>query len=156
MKAPFIKSVQVIPMNKETIFEGPYSEDEVFCCSLSYDDWKKEVSPRITQSEGCTSASDGFGMDYLEDTDEIASKFKGFMFGPIAKYHKNVLLAKTKKARSIKEILDQDFSNCFLYVVGGRHNRFCTHPAPFSVPPEELEDYFVEQYDYIIRYAEIE
>lgn len=151
MKTPFIESVQVIPMNKETIFEDPYSEEEIFSCSLLYDEWKEKVLPRISQSD-----RDGFGLDYLKETDEIASKFKGFMFGPIAKYKKDILTAKYRKARSVQEIVDQDFSNCFLYVVGGRLNRFCTHPSPFLLTDEELEDYYVEQYEYIIRYAEIQ
>jgi len=155
---PSIESIEVIPMNKESIFEEPYSEDEIFGCSLSYDEWAMKVAPRITTHES-KKADDvwyGFGLDYLKETDQIAAKFKGFMFGPTAKYGKHVLMAKSKKAKSIEEILEQDFSKCFLYVIGGRHVQYCTHPAPFDVPKEELEDYFIEQYEYIIRYAEIE
>lgn len=154
---PRIESIEVIPMNKESIFEEPYSEDEIFGCSLSYQEWKQKVAPRITtyESEKADEVWFGFGLDLLSETDAIAAKFKGFMFGPTAKYGKHILIAKSRTAKSVEDILSQDFSNCFLYVVGGRLSKYCTHPSPFDVPQDELEDYYMEQYEYILRYAEI-
>ena len=104
----------------------------------------------------------GMGYDYLPETRQISAKFKGFMFAPIAKYGTGVLAAKTRRADSIQDILDQDFSNCFLYMVGGREVAYNTHPDPFdpSITTDEFDEimrsHTTKKYEYIIRYAEIE
>lgn len=160
---PRIESIEVIPMNKESIFEQPYSEFEMFACSLSYEDWASRMIPIMkgNPDEKIEGSFPGMGYDILQETRQIADKFKGFMWAPTAKYGTNVLMAKHKKFESIQQILDTDFSNCFLYTVGGQFMKYNTHPNPFdpTIDPEKylevMAPYTKEEYTYTIRYAEL-
>lgn len=160
---PKIESIEVIPMNKESIFEQPYSEFEMFACSLNYDDWASRMIPVMTGNPDKTVGEGfrGMGYDLLPETRQIADKFKGFMWAPTAKYGTNVLMAKHKKFESVQQVLDTDFSNCFLYTVGGLLMKYNTHPDPFDPNIDRdkyfeiMKPYLKDEYTYTIRYAEM-
>lgn len=135
-----IESVTVIPMNKESIFGEPYSEFEMFNCSSSYKEWEEKVGSRLELNNN-TETAQYFGLTRIPETEMIANEFRGYMFGPVAKYGTLVLMAETKQFDSLRDLLNDDYSNCFLYAIG-----------KISFGRDEKD--FSEKTKYVLRYAE--
>lgn len=159
---PNIESMQVILSRKDSMFEAPYSENEIAMCSLNYNEWVQNMKEAITSPmDKQVDWRIGFGMDWLPETEQIASKFGGFMWAPTAKYGTKMLMAMTIQKDTVQEILDMDFSDCFLYVVGGQLFYINTHPNPLdtSIDPDKyhgiMKEYMVPKYRYVVRYAKV-
>ena len=117
-----IESIQVIPMNKESIFDEPYVEDEIHGCTLNVKEWEEQVLPRLALPFDEKNIDGLYGHDLTPppNVSEIARLFKGYMFGPVAKYGKEVLEARSYTFESFDDVGGCDFSNCFLYTIGKR------------------------------------
>lgn len=97
-----IESVEVIPMNKETIF-GDYEESfEVYGITTDVHKWlKKQYSDGLSNS----TIADGFE-DYTitKEIIEFAKKQKIFMMGPTAKLGYDVYEPRSFAVESLEEV----------------------------------------------------
>lgn len=126
-----IESVEVIPMNKESIFGEPYSEDEYFNVTESFDEWLEFI-------EKISDSDIAFDVVTSGELLDIAKKAKGYMTGPVAKYGTHILSAKGRKFKTAKDLENVDWTKTFVYMFVKNHN----------INPDSSR--------YTFRYAEVE
>lgn len=98
MKSENIESVDVILSNKESIFEEPFVEYEMFAITDNFDEWKQLNIDNIEFDYYKTTPI------YTNDLDAVAKKFDMYMLAPTAKYGIEILTARTKKFKSLDDV----------------------------------------------------
>lgn len=113
-----IESIELIPMNKESIFDEPYVEDEIVNIAVSYEEWKTFNYNRTNEMNSNSNFNTEFKDEVKEDLLEFAKKVKGYMISPTAKIGTKMIVAKTNKVESIKELNEKlDPSKIYLYMI---------------------------------------
>lgn len=99
-----IESIEVIPMNKESIFES--EELNIFECvsiTTSYDEWKV-MHDKHLEMIGYIPDRSTKSPYFDEICEEFAKNHKAFMTAPTAKFGNEVYEAKTRVAETEEEL----------------------------------------------------
>lgn len=103
-----IESVEVIPMNKESIFEETsWIEDEDYGYTDDYKQWAERKS-KLIESRDCN-----YGAASLYEH-EICKRAKIYMMHPVIKIGTKIYESRSRRFNSIGEI-DIDFDKIALY-----------------------------------------
>ena len=113
-----IESIEVIPMNKESIFDEPYSEDEIVNIAITYEEWETFNYNRTNEMNSSSTFNSDFKDEVKDDLLEFAKKAKGYMINPTAKIGTKMIVAKTYKANSIEELNEKiDPNKIYIYMI---------------------------------------
>lgn len=98
-----IESVQVILMNKETIFEEPTapSPDETFNVVETFDEWAEQYANVINAMPNSDHAVN------IELAATIGSHATRYMMAPVALYKGKSLMAKSRGCTDVQEAIDE-------------------------------------------------
>lgn len=111
-----IESMEVIPMNKESIFE----ENELYtfeCVNIttSYDEWKIMHDANLENYNKLLSRKTN--PDFDSDCELFARSHKAFMLGPTAKFDRIFYEVKTRIAHSREQLFTFEHLGPLYYVM---------------------------------------
>jgi hypothetical protein len=126
-----IESVEVIPMNKESIFEDEqYIDDETYGVTNNKDEWMVAIQDQFDKMSVLGGGKGVIGGD--ERLDAFVDSVDTYMLAPAAKMGTSILLAKARKIESLDTLSELD--------------------------PKRVALYYITEFDncYVVRYAELD